>query len=167
MKKIIAIAAVALMGITGLSSCRSQQKSATVALKTEFDASVVWKLVAMRGRDVTYEEGQKVVTAQFNPESHILSGCSGCNQYFANYKNDDKGHLSVGEINGTKKACPVPFMKMERSYMPLLQKVNGYRLTEQTLELLQDDEVTLLFDRMEPASAGYPDERTADDAEKK
>lgn len=167
MKKIVAIAAVVLLGVAGVSSCRSQQKAAVVEMKTEFDANVVWKLVAMRGRDVTYAEGQKLVTAQFNPESHILSGCSGCNQYFANYKNDDKGHLTVGEMNGTKMACPVPFMKMERSYMPLLQKVNGYRLTEQNLELLQDGEVVLLFDRMEPDPAALPNKAPADDSPKK
>lgn len=142
MKRILTLLTIITMTLTG---CKSSKETVVMA-EPQFDHEVVWQLTSMRGKTVKYEEGQKPVTLQFNPEANTLGGCSGCNQYFASYKCDEK-NITIGEVGGTKMACPEPWMTLERKYMQELRKVNGYNLGEYQLDLLQGETVVLHFER--------------------
>jgi len=64
-----------------------------------------------------------------------------------NFKDLGNGKLALSEVSSTKMACPEPFMKVERLYLPVLNKVNGYKLGEYTLELLQGNAVVLTYEK--------------------
>lgn len=147
MKKTLITLTVSFAILCGAFSCKSQKKVATSNVHTEFETKEVWELVSIRGKQVKYSEDQRHITIQFNPEAGTVNGCSGCNRYFGNYQSSPDGKMTLSEMNGTKMACPEPFMKLERQYMPILQKVDGYRLGEYTLELLQKENIVLVFEK--------------------
>lgn len=147
MKKLFLISTIILLTVGG---CKCTKKTAANNMQPKFEAQEEWELVSIRGKKVSYEEGQTPVTIFFNPEAETMGGRSGCNRYFGSYKNSTDGHLSFGEIGGTKMACPEPFMKLERQYLQTLNKVDHYDLGEYQLILLQGETELLKFDKAEP-----------------
>ncbi|MBQ6237579.1 MAG: META domain-containing protein [Bacteroidales bacterium] len=127
--------------------CKSH-KDSVVNAHPEFNSAEVWQLSDMRGKEVTFLDGQKKINIQINTEAGTFSGTSGCNRYFGNFKDLGNGKMLLSEFNGTKMACPEAFHKMENSYLQLLRRCDGYRLSEYTLELLQDDKVLLTFEKI-------------------
>ena len=127
--------------------CKSH-KNNVVNARPEFNAEETWQLSEMKGKEVTFLEGQKKVTIQINTEAGTFSGNSGCNRYFGNFKDLGNGKMTLSDFNGTKMACPEAFHKMENSYMQLLHRCDGYRLSEYSLELLQGDNVLLTFEKV-------------------
>lgn len=146
MKKILSLFFAVLALCT---SCRCHKKAAVVTVEPKFETEVVWKLTAVKGKKINYAKDQKIATIQFNPEAGLVSGCTGCNRFFGNFKDFGKGKMELSEISSTKMACPEPFMKVEGLYLPVLRKVDGYNLGEYQLELLQGDKVVLTFEKME------------------
>ena len=140
---------VLLIGIVAvmMSGCKSH-KETVVNAHPEFNAEEVWQLGEMRGKAVVLSEGQKKVTIQINTEAGTFSGCSGCNRYFGTFKDMGNGKMKLSDFNGTKMFCPEAFHKVENNYMQLLHRCDGYRLSEYTLELLQDDKVLLSFEKI-------------------
>lgn len=127
--------------------CKSH-KDSVVNAHPEFNSAEVWQLSDMRGKEVTFLDGQKKINIQINTEAGTFSGTSGCNRYFGNFKDLGNGKMLLSGFNGTKMACPEAFHKMENSYLQLLRRCDGYRLSEYTLELLQDDKVLLTFEKI-------------------
>ena len=127
--------------------CKSH-KDSVVNAHPEFNSAEVWQLSDMRGKEVTFLDGQKKINIQINTEAGTFNGTSGCNRYFGNFKDLGNGKMLLSEFNGTKMACPEAFHKMENSYLQLLRRCDGYRLSEYTLELLQDDKVLLTFEKI-------------------
>ncbi|MBO7489341.1 MAG: META domain-containing protein [Bacteroidales bacterium] len=144
MKRIVLlISIVAVM----LSGCKSH-KETVVNVRPEFNAEEVWQLGEMKGKEVVFLEGQKKITIQINPEAGTFSGCSGCNRYFGNFKDLGDGKMVLSDFNGTKMACPEAFHKMENNYMQLLQRCDGFNLSEYSLELMQGEKVLLTFEKI-------------------
>ncbi|MBP5189513.1 MAG: META domain-containing protein [Bacteroidales bacterium] len=127
--------------------CKSH-KDNVVNARPEFNAEETWQLATMRGKEVTFAEGQKKVSIQINPEAGTFGGNSGCNRYFGTFKDLGNGKMELSDFNGTKMACPEAFHKMENNYMQLLHRCDAYRLTEYSLELLQGDKVLLSFEKV-------------------
>lgn len=127
--------------------CKSH-KDSVVNARPEFNAEEVWQLSAIRGKEVVFLEGQKKVNIQINVEAGTFSGNSGCNRYFGTFKDLGNGKMALADFNGTKMACPEAFHKMESSYMQLLRRCDGYRLSEYSLELLQGENILLTFEKI-------------------
>lgn len=126
--------------------CKSH-KDSVVNAQPEFNPDVVWQLSDIRGKEVTFLDGQKKINIQINTEAGTFSGNSGCNRYFGTFKDLGNGKMTLSGFNGTKMACPEAFHKIENNYLQLLRRCDGYRLSEYTLELLQDDKVLLTFEK--------------------
>lgn len=131
----------------GTFSCRSHKSTVIINAQPKFETETVWDLVSVRGKKLNYDQDQKTATIQFNPEAGTISGCTGCNHLVGNYKDLGDGKLLLSEVSCTKMACPEPFMKIERTYLPVLKKVDGYKLGEYTLELLQGETVVLTYEK--------------------
>jgi heat shock protein HslJ len=144
MKRLLLIVCILTVAVAG---CKSH-KEAVVNARPEFNSEEVWRLDAMRGKEVVPLSGQQPITIQINPEAGTFSGTSGCNRYFGSFKDKGGGKMALSDFNGTKKACPEAFHKVENSYMQLLQRCDGFKLTEYTLELLQGDKVLLSFEKI-------------------
>ena len=144
MKRVTLLLSILMIMTIG---CKSH-KDSVVNAHPEFNSAEVWQLTDMRGKEVTFLDGQKKINIQINTEAGTFSGTSGCNRYFGNFKDLGNGKMLLSEFNGTKMACPEAFHKMENSYLQLLRRCDGYRLSEYTLELLQDDKVLLTFEKI-------------------
>lgn len=74
-----------------------------------------------------------------------ISGKSGCNRYFADYKVNGND-VTVGKTASTMMACPEPIMKQERDYLEQLSQVKSYAIENEALHLRNDTgEVVLIF----------------------
>lgn len=144
MKKIITLACLALLFIT---CCKSTKNTASSG--ESLDVNTVWRLKTLKTKIMAYGENDRIVTIKFNPEAGQVNGCSGCNTYFGGYSEPQKGKLAFESVGATKMACPQPMMEIERSYLSTLRKVNGYQITDGILQLLQDENVVLTFEKLE------------------
>ncbi|MDO4216846.1 MAG: META domain-containing protein [Bacteroidales bacterium] len=147
MKKIYLLLATCLLALVSMGGCKSHKETVKINVEPKLEEGVVWHLMTVRNKQMVYEPHQQPATIQFNPESGVISGNAGCNKFFANYKDHGDGKIEFSEITSSKMACPEPFMKIERTYLPVLSKVDGYRVGEYTLELLQGDKVILTYEK--------------------
>jgi len=67
-------------------------------------------------------------------ENGRISGKSGCNRYFGDYKRNGND-LSIGKAASTMMACPEPIMMQERDYLEQLSKVKSYSIENEVLQL--------------------------------
>lgn len=146
MKRLFFILATFLFVLLMACGCKSH-KEAVVSVKPEFNAEEIWKLTRLKGKEYAPLEGQKEIYIQINVEAGTFSGYSGCNRYFGTFKDLGEGRMVLSDFNGTKMACPEAFHKMESGYMQLLHRCDGYNLGEYKLELLQDGNVLLTFEK--------------------
>ena len=130
-------------------SCRSHRQDVKVSVLPEFSAEEVWELTSVRGRAVTYAEGQKHATLCVNPEAGTVSGHNGCNSFFGNFENLGNGKMKLTQIMSTKMACPEPFHKLESQYMQTLSHCDGYDINAYSLNLMQGEKIVLSFDKQQ------------------
>ena len=128
-------------------ACSGSKSSTSEDQNLEFNRDEVWQLASMRGNPVKYAEDQDPVTIQLNPEALTVNGNSGCNTYFGDFKYSNKGTFTFGDLGCTRMACPEPMMRLEDQYLPILAKVDSYKLTAYKLTFLQGEKVLLEFDK--------------------
>lgn len=141
-----------LIALASIVGCSSRKDSVVLNANPAFEQNVEWQLVSIKNKKVYYEEDQPHATLIFNPESGQINGISGCNHYFAAYRDLGNGKIEIGALGSTKMACPEAFMRLENNYYNTLAKVDGYRLGEYTLELLAGETVVLTYDKSESSN---------------
>lgn len=72
-----------------------------------------------------------------------ISGHSGCNQYFGDFKNPEGNKVAIGPLASTKMYC-LKGNDIEREYMNQLSKVTAVNPTKTGLELM-DNAGTILI----------------------
>jgi heat shock protein HslJ/uncharacterized membrane protein len=75
-------------------------------------------------------------TLVFESEERIV-GSTGCNRYFAPIRRSGTA-LRIGAIGSTRRACPVPAMGQERSFLTALAAVTTLRHESRTLWLVDE-----------------------------
>jgi heat shock protein HslJ len=118
------IAVIAVVAVTGCSGEQQPALEGTSWKLTGWAESFSWPA------DVT-------ITADFD-ESKV-SGSSGVNTYFGQYKRDGSGAFSAGPIGSTMMAGPEAAMKAEQAYVHRLDTAGSYALTGDTLVLKDAD----------------------------
>jgi heat shock protein HslJ len=89
------------------------------------------------------------VTLQLNPVDGIASGVSACNHYSGAYTlNGDS--LNFASIATTMMACTELPGAVESAYQPVLEQVASYRLSGNSLLLLDSNQKTLLRFEVDP-----------------
>lgn len=83
-----------------------------------------WAVKAIAGNSV---QGNLTVTVNFGEDGRI-SGTSGCNRYFSDYK-VDSNTLTIGLIAGTKMMCGPDAMKIEHNFLSLLHKAETFSVS--------------------------------------
>jgi heat shock protein HslJ len=83
------------------------------------------------------------VTAHFMDGK--LSGSAGCNRYFGTYSTGSGDQLSLAtNIGMTMMACAPPVSDQERQYLDLLATVAGFQWTDHSLQLFDQQHLTVL-----------------------
>lgn len=129
-----------------LFSCSLSKKENTVKADDATLFHKEWKLVKMGTKNMKYEEGCEPITLLLTSEPENVSGFSGCNRYFGKFATK-KNKLSFKQMACTQMACPQQDMNLESRYLQLLDKVNSFTMRNDTLMLMKDDKVLLIFER--------------------
>jgi copper homeostasis protein (lipoprotein) len=97
-----------------------------------------WTLTQLNGHPV------KATSAQIIFKDKRVSGSSGCNRMTGSYTLEGS-KLVLGQMAGTRMACPGDAMELESTFLTALGTVNGFRIAGGTLELLHDGEAVASF----------------------
>jgi hypothetical protein len=91
------------------------------------------------------------VSALFNSQDSTISGSTGCNRYFSSYTLEGS-QVSLDPVATTRMACPEPQAMLEQAYLEALEKVAGYQMVCNAMQLLDTEGNVLLVYRVDPYS---------------
>ncbi len=112
----------------------------------------LWKLTAYANAQgaMTNVPATSRVTVEFN--SGKVTGNGGCNNYFGSYTVNGNT-IAISEVAATMKACPQPIMTLEQAYFKALQAAASFKVTGDTLELMNNaGKTTLKYQISQPVS---------------
>ena len=101
---------------------------------------VEWTLTQMNWRESLAENTKITLTI----EGDKVSGRSGCNRYFSTIKAGEMPNdIVIGQVAGTRMACPGDAMKIESRFLTALSNVSKYSFVNGHLALTwKDDDAT-------------------------
>jgi heat shock protein HslJ len=125
-------------------SASGPQKKTTMSQEERLNDS--WVLQELDGKPVDpkmFPSG--FPSLQFVTSKDKVTGFGGCNRINAPIK-VKKNSLSIGEMAGTKMACPG---EGEDIFLENLEKVSAYKIDGALMELKSGEEVLMIFHRYE------------------
>lgn len=103
-----------------------------------------WKLLELNGKPIVPAEDAHEAHLMFHADDNRFSGVGGVNRLMGGFElNGEKLKILPGP--STMMAGPEPLMKQEQEFVQMLMKVKAYRVTGQTLELLDGERVIAKF----------------------
>ena len=103
-----------------------------------------WRVVEIEGEPT--DTG--IETTLDIDDEGAVAGIGGCNRYFGTAEIGDEGGMAMGGIGATRMACDEATMAQETRYFAALERVAGFTLGEDGLELADPDGTVLV--RLEP-----------------
>jgi heat shock protein HslJ len=104
-----------------------------------------WQLASfMPSQKKTLAEvfGERTVELRFNKATHGVAGTTGCNRFAGTFTADTINLKFSQNRVTTKMACPG---YDEQVFLNAMDRVNRYRLVESQLELMQNEEIVMIF----------------------
>lgn len=151
--RVVVIACLA--AATGCQSKPATTDAATEAADTAMRQPVVatsglgdgeWALVTLRGQPAPMGAGNRPATLRFDTDSNRVSGFSGCNRAAGGFTTNGDS-LTFSPLAMTRMMC-TEGMELEQSYAEVVGATRTFRLTADTLELIdQGGTVTARFER--------------------
>lgn len=112
-----------------------------------------WTLQTLDGGAQPAAAGGTPVQLVLNRDTQRLSGHTGCNRLMGRYV--QRGTLlRLSPLGTTRMACAEPAMKQEQAVLKMLGEIDGYRVENRTLSLLQGEMVRATWSA--PAPKGKP-----------
>ena len=100
-----------------------------------------WLLVAVGDKPVTVTDSNRAAHIILQPDSKQVAGSGGCNRMFGTYElNGDA--LRFSGVGATKMACK-DGMDTEAAFLPVLLRVNQWKISGKQLELSDSAGVVL------------------------
>lgn len=87
-------------------------------------------------RMVDAQRGAPEIRFHSGAEARV-AGTTGCNRFSGSYQFEKGGRLTVGTVAVTRMACAPEAMEAERRFLDVLRRVNGYRIEDGELLLLE------------------------------
>jgi heat shock protein HslJ len=140
--KIIPLLPTMLISITlfsmALAACASTPAAPSIPLEGTY-----WTLESLINQQGESQNTlpETVIDAIFQDGS--VSGTDGCNQYGAAYETNGE-NISIQPGISTLMACPEPIMNQAQSYMSALASASSYKISDNTLEILNKEGKTVL-----------------------
>lgn len=122
-----------------LFSCASSRRTVKVE---QLDGSWVLAVFPYQKKTLAEVFGSRVIEMQFDKMANTVSGTTGCNRFAASYSADTANLVFSQNRALTKMACPD---YNEQLFLTTLDRVNRYKLIEGQLELMQNDEIVMIF----------------------
>jgi len=105
---------------------------------------VEWTLTELQGKPVIVPANGLAPSLSLNADKKQVKGFAGINHFFGGYKLEG-AKLSFGMLGTTRMAGPPEAMEAESALLKMLGEVNGWKITDRTLQLLHDDKVIAQF----------------------
>ena len=107
-----------------------------------------WKLAVFPYQKKTLAEvfGTRVIELHFDNAAKTIAGTTGCNRFTGSFTATADSLVFSQHQALTKMACPD---YDEQLFLNALNRVNRYRLIEGQLELLQQNEIVMIFAKIE------------------
>jgi heat shock protein HslJ len=118
-----------------LAAVAAENKVSTAELGNTY-----WKLTELVGEVVITAENQREMKITLRGENKV-TGFAGCNSFFGSYQHDETT-LTFGQLAAGRMFC-ADSMDKESKFMQSLGKVKTYKITGQTLHLLDAEEKLL------------------------
>ena len=126
-------------------------------------AGTRWTLQTLGGETQAQVAGGTPVQLKLDAASQHLSGHTGCNRLMGRFV--QRGTLlTLSPLGTTRAACAEPAMKQEQAVLKMLREVDGYRVENRTLSLLQGEVVRATWNAPAPKAASKETVRKADKA---
>lgn len=103
-----------------------------------------WKLVAIGDASAIAGPGTREASFTLHAAERRLSGSTGCNRLVGKYDTGN-GTLKLVPDGTTMMACPADLMQQEGDFVTALTMTTGYRISGDTLELVNADRVLARF----------------------
>lgn len=123
--------------------------AAVPAGPAENDATqATWLLQTLHGEAAALGAGGAPADMVLDHEEGSVAGFAGCNRYSGGFSSE--GHsvhgtpIKFGPLASTMRAC-VDGAELEQAFLQMLDSVDAYRISGQTLELLRADSVVATF----------------------
>ena len=120
--------ALSLLGCAGMESAADSGSAALLE-------TTHWQLTEVAGMSVSVAPGPREPNLQFDPEKKRVTGYSGVNIFSGGYDATDS-RLRMSKMASTRRAGPPELMKLETAFMKALSLTRAYRVSGDTLELL-------------------------------
>jgi len=117
-------------------------------------AGTRWTLQTLGGVAQAQVAGGTPVQLKLDAASQHLSGHTGCNRLMGRFV--QRGTLlTLSPLGTTRMACAEPAMTQEQAVLKMLGEIDGYRVENRTLSLLQGEVVRATWSApAKPAAAG-------------
>lgn len=117
------------------------------ALNPKLSLTGEWKLSNIKGIDLTKYKTEKNITIKFDLKQCTASGLLGCNTFSCSidFKEDYSSPLQFGSIRKTKMSCPN--IEVENKYTAYLSEADSYKIVNNELQLLKNNDLLLSFKR--------------------
>jgi heat shock protein HslJ len=133
------------------AGCQKKGSCCDNSPKTEMNATpqaslldTHWELSVLRGAASVATEPGRMAFLTLSSKDNRAGGMASVNRFGGKYTLDGS-KLTFSQIASTRMAGPEPLMKQEHAFEQALQATNAWRLTGNTLELLEGDSVLLTF----------------------
>jgi heat shock protein HslJ len=115
-------------------------------------AGTRWTLQTLGGEAQAQVAGGTPVQLKLDAASQHLSGHTGCNRLMGRFV--QRGTLlTLSPLGTTRAACAEPAMKQEQAVLKMLREIDGYRVENRTLSLLQGEVVRATWGAPAPKAA--------------
>lgn len=102
-----------------------------------------WKLIAMGARPAQTQPGER--DAYMLLLDGRVSASSGCNKLMGSYTHPAPSELHIGPLASTRMACLPGVMEQEAALLAVYARATRYRVTGETLDLMDADKVLARF----------------------
>jgi heat shock protein HslJ len=109
---------------------------------------VEWRVSELSGHAVAPSVDRQQPFIIFDEAKKQATGYAGCNRFFGGYELNEEA-LKFGLIGATKRACPGLEEDIEAEFFKALDATRRWRIVDETLELLNGDQVLARLQKMQ------------------
>lgn len=104
-----------------------------------------WILVSLNDKSFSQSNTQDIPMLEISGDENIISGSTGCNRLNGQVKVEGD-HIRIENITTTRMACRDNY---EKEFLQAIKNINSYRVEENQLMLMHDEEEILIFKKVQ------------------
>lgn len=140
----VSVVCAVMMGVVcSVGGCKSQPRGEGEPVPLHAVRGINWRLVTL-GKQAVPEKPEITLTLAEDGKIH---GSTGVNRYFGSYESPAAGSLRFGQMGSTRMAGEPAAMQRETDFVNTMERVRGYTVEGNTLNLNDGTATILVFRR--------------------